>query len=86
LAQRLRKNDIVLKVSPEALEWLSEKGYDPQFGARPVKRVLQKDVLNSLSKHLLSGTIDKSAPVVLDMFEGTLVFRKEIEGEKIEEA
>jgi ATP-dependent Clp protease ATP-binding subunit ClpB len=86
LAQRLRKNDIVLKVSPEALEWLSEKGYDPQFGARPVKRVLQKDVLNILSKHLLAGTIDKTAPVVLDMFEGTLVFRKEIEGEKIEEA
>jgi len=86
LAQRLRKNDIVLKVSPDALEWLSEKGYDPQFGARPVKRVLQKDVLNILSKHLLAGTIDKSAPVVLDMFEGTLVFRKEIEGEKIEEA
>jgi ATP-dependent Clp protease ATP-binding subunit ClpB len=86
LAQRLRKNDIVLKVSPEALEWLSEKGYDPQFGARPVKRVLQKDVLNILSKHLLAGTIDKSAPVVLDMFEGTLVFRKEIDGEKIEEA
>jgi ATP-dependent Clp protease ATP-binding subunit ClpB len=86
LAQRLRKNDIVLKVSPEALEWLSEKGYDPQFGARPVKRVLQKDVLNILSKHLLAGTIDKTTPVVLDMFEGTLVFRKEIEGEKIEEA
>ncbi len=86
LAQRLRKNDIVLKVSPEALEWLSEKGYDPQFGARPVKRVLQKDVLNILSKHLLAGTIDKTAPVVLDMFEGTLVFRKETEGEKIEEA
>ncbi len=86
LAQRLRKNDIVLKVSPEALEWLSEKGYDPQFGARPVKRVLQKDVLNILSKHLLAGTIDKTAPVVLDMFEGTLVFRKEIEGEKIDEA
>ncbi len=86
LAQRLRKNDIVLKVSPEALEWLSEKGYDPQFGARPVKRVLQKDVLNILSKHLLAGSIDKTAPVVLDMFEGTLVFRKEIEGEKIEEA
>ena len=54
LAQRLRKNDIVLKVSPEALEWLSEKGYDPQFGARPVKRVLQKVVLNILSKHLLA--------------------------------
>ncbi|MFM1772782.1 MAG: ATP-dependent chaperone ClpB [Bacteroidota bacterium] len=86
LAQRLRKNDIILKVSPDALEWLSEKGYDPQFGARPVKRVLQKDVLNILSKHLLAGTIDKSAPVVLDMFEGELVFRKEIEGEKIEEA
>ena len=86
LAQRLRKNDIVLKVSPDALEWLSEKGYDPQFGARPVKRVLQKDVLNILSKHLLAGTIDKTAPVVLDMFEGTLVFRKEIEGEKIEDA
>ncbi len=86
LAQRLRKNDIILKVAPDALDWLSEKGYDPQFGARPVKRVLQKDVLNILSKHLLAGSIDKSAPVVLDMFEGELVFRKEIAGEKIAEA
>lgn len=84
IANRLRKSDILLKVAPEALNWLSEKGYDPQFGARPIKRVLQKDVMNLLSKQLLAGTINKSNPVVLDVFEGQMVFRKELENEKIE--
>jgi len=84
LANRLRKNDILLKVAPEALNWLSEKGYDPQFGARPIKRVLQKDVMNLLSKQLLAGTINKANPVVLDVFEGQMVFRKELQNEQIE--
>jgi ATP-dependent Clp protease ATP-binding subunit ClpB len=84
LANRLRKNDILMKVAPEALNWLSEKGYDPQFGARPIKRVLQKDVMNLLSKQLLAGTINKANPIVLDVFEGQMVFRKEIVGEQIE--
>ena len=83
LSAKLRKSDIVLKVSPDALDWLSERGYEPQFGARPIKRLLQKDVLNILSKQLLAGTIDKSLPLVLDVFEGEMVFRKEIEGEQI---
>jgi len=84
LSSKLRKAEIVLKVSPEALDWLSNKGYDPQFGARPIKRLLQKDVLNLLSKQLLAGSIDKIHPIVLDVFEGEMVFRKEIEGEAIE--
>ncbi|MFM2195299.1 MAG: ATP-dependent chaperone ClpB [Bacteroidota bacterium] len=83
LSAKLRKSDIVLKVSPDALDWLSERGYEPQFGARPIKRLLQKDVLNILSKQLLAGTIDKTSPLVLDVFEGEMVFRKEIEGEQI---
>jgi ATP-dependent Clp protease ATP-binding subunit ClpB len=83
LSGKLRKSDIILKVSPDALDWLSDRGYEPQFGARPIKRLLQKDVLNILSKQLLAGTIDKNSPLVLDVFEGEMVFRKEIEGEQI---
>ncbi|MFN5092138.1 MAG: AAA family ATPase, partial [Bacteroidota bacterium] len=83
LSGKLRKSDIILKVSPDALDWLSDRGYEPQFGARPIKRLLQKDVLNILSKQLLAGTIDKTSPLVLDVFEGEMVFRKEIEGEQI---
>jgi ATP-dependent Clp protease ATP-binding subunit ClpB len=83
LGSKLRKSDIVLKVSPDALDWLSERGYEPQFGARPIKRLLQNEVLNILSKQLLAGTVDKGAPLVLDVFEGEMVFRKEIEGEQI---
>ena len=60
----LKENEIDLVVSPEAFNWLAEVGYDPFFGARPVKRVIQKNVLNELSKAMLSGTIDKTQPVV----------------------
>jgi ATP-dependent Clp protease ATP-binding subunit ClpB len=76
LAERLKERDITLMVSDEALNYLSEAGYDPQFGARPVKRLIQKQVLNNLSKQLLAGTIDVSQPVVLDVFDKQVVFRK----------
>lgn len=69
--------------SKDAIEFLADKGYDPQYGARPVKRTIQKDVLNELSKHLLKGDVDKSEPIVLDVFDGQIVFRKSIEKEEL---
>ena len=50
----------------------------PEAGARPVKRVVQKEVLNELSRYMLSGKIDKSMPMVMDVFDGQVVFRKEV--------
>ncbi|MBX9806471.1 MAG: ATP-dependent chaperone ClpB [Flavobacteriaceae bacterium] len=70
---------ITLDATPEAIEYLSEKGYDPQFGARPVKRVIQRDVLNQLSKEILSGTITTNSIVLIDAFDGKLVFRNQSE-------
>lgn len=71
----LKENDITLDVSPEAIEWLAELGYDPMFGARPVKRVMQKQVLNELSKQILGGKVTKDSHIILDEFDHQLVFR-----------
>ena len=68
---------ITLGATPEAIDYLSEKGYDAQFGARPVKRVIQRDVLNQLSKEILSGTITTDSIVLIDAFDGKLVFRNQ---------
>jgi ATP-dependent Clp protease ATP-binding subunit ClpB len=85
LSDRLEKSEINLVVTPDALNYLAEKGYDPQYGARPVKRVIQKEVMNELSKFILSGKIDKSEPVVLDVFDKQIVFRKKIDEEELVE-
>jgi len=68
---------ITLDATPEAIDYLSEKGYDPQFGARPVKRVIQRDVLNQLSKEILAGSITTDSIVLIDAFDGKLVFRNQ---------
>jgi ATP-dependent Clp protease ATP-binding subunit ClpB len=65
---------VTIEASPEALDWLSELGYDPQFGARPLKRVIQKRILNELSKEILAGKIDKDSHIKLDMFDKQFVF------------
>jgi ATP-dependent Clp protease ATP-binding subunit ClpB len=70
---------ITLDATPEAITYLSEKGYDPQLGARPVKRVIQRDVLNELSKEILSGKITTDSIVLIDAFDGKLVFRNHSE-------
>ncbi|MBK7309809.1 MAG: ATP-dependent chaperone ClpB [Sphingobacteriaceae bacterium] len=75
IVKRLEEQNVKLKASEEALDWLAELGFDPQFGARPVKRVLQKQILNELSKQLLEGKIDKEKEIVVDMFENKFVFR-----------
>ncbi len=68
---------ITMDATPEAVVYLSEKGYDPQFGARPVKRVIQREVLNQLSKEILSGKIEAESVILLDSFDGQLVFRNQ---------
>jgi len=71
----LANNGITLNFTSEALQFIAEEGYDPQFGARPVKRVIQKYVLNELSKAILGGTIDKAKPITIDMENEKLVFK-----------
>jgi ATP-dependent Clp protease ATP-binding subunit ClpB len=78
LKLKLKEMGIQLVLTPDAFDHVLELGYDPFFGARPVKRVIQKQVLNELSKALLAQNIDKSKNVVMDMFDGKIVFRKPI--------
>jgi ATP-dependent Clp protease ATP-binding subunit ClpB len=80
----LAENDIKITATKEAIEWLSELGYDPQFGARPVKRMMQKKVLNELSKEMLANKIQKHDEIVLDVFDKQIVFRKPVESDLTE--
>ncbi|WP_404982414.1 ATP-dependent chaperone ClpB [Capnocytophaga granulosa] len=73
------RENIVLEATPEAIDYLAERGYDPQFGARPVKRVLQKEVLNALSKEILKGNIKAGSLILIDSFDNGLVFRNKTE-------
>jgi ATP-dependent Clp protease ATP-binding subunit ClpB len=78
LKEQLAESGVILEFTDYALDYLAENGFDPQFGARPLKRLIQKQVVNQLSKKLLSGTIDKSKPVLVDVFDGMVVFRNEV--------
>ena len=69
------RENIVLEATNEAIDYLAERGYDPQFGARPVKRVLQKQVMNALSKEILKGNIKAGSLILIDSFDNGLVFR-----------
>ena len=71
------KEGILLDATDEAIDYLAQKGFDPQFGARPVKRIIQKEVLNKLSKEILSGTVQRDAVILLDAFDNQLVFRNQ---------
>ncbi|HMU72164.1 MAG TPA: hypothetical protein PKD93_05475, partial [Ferruginibacter sp.] len=75
---------INLQFSDYAMDYLAENGYDPQFGARPLKRLIQKEIVNQLSKRILAGDIDKTKPVLVDVFDGTVVFRNEALKEKLQ--
>ncbi len=76
LEQVLAKQEIEIDYTPEALAWLAEEGYQPEFGARPLKRVITKKVLHELSKQLLLNKIQPKSKVLLDVFDGTVVFRQ----------
>ena len=82
LKNLVAQSGIQLIFGKYALDYLAENGYDPQFGARPLKRLIQKEVVNQLSKRILAGDIDKSKPVMVDVFDGVVVFRNEAATEK----
>ncbi len=75
LSDMLKEKNIDFSTTKEAVESLSQKGYDPQFGARPIKRVIQREVLNKLSKEILAGKIEADSKILLDAFNDELVFR-----------
>lgn len=77
LKRLIARNGIQLQFSDYALEFLADQGFDPQFGARPLKRLIQKEIVNQLSKRILAGDLDKTHPVLVDVFDNTVVFRNE---------
>ncbi|RRJ90233.1 ATP-dependent chaperone ClpB [Flavobacterium macacae] len=79
ITKMLALQNITLDATPDAISYLSKKGFDPQFGARPVKRVIQKEVLNQLSKEILSNKVTTDSIILLDSFDGELVFRNQTE-------
>ena len=85
LKELVSKTGIQLEFSDYALDYLAENGYDVQFGARPLKRLIQKEIINQLSKRILAGDIDKNKPVLVDVFDGVVVFRNETVIEKKKE-
>ena len=66
-----------MEFSDYAIDYLAEHGYDPQFGARPLKRLIQKEIVNQLIKKILSGEVDKTKTVLIDVFDNTVVFRND---------
>ena len=71
----LAESGIMLEYTEEGLHSIAQAGFDPEFGARPVKRVIQRKVLNQLSKDLLAGTVDKTKPIIVDAIDETVFFR-----------
>jgi len=85
VTEQLAEQDILLTVAPEAMDWLAAEGYNPEFGARPLKRVIKKRVLRQLSKQMLAGDIQPGSQLVLDVFDDVVVFRKARENERVAE-
>jgi ATP-dependent Clp protease ATP-binding subunit ClpB len=79
LKDLVAKSGIQLTFTDYALDYLAEHGFDAQYGARPLKRLIQKEIVNQLSKKILAGSIDKSHPVIVDVFDGVVVFRNEVQ-------
>ena len=75
LTKMLAANGIELQVTPKAQEWLARQGYDPMYGARPVKRTIQRYIVNDLSKKILAGDVEKERPIVIDAANDTLTYR-----------
>ena len=79
LSKMVARQHITIDATDDAVDYLAAKGYDPQYGARPIKRLLQKEVLNTLSKELLSGKIKSDSIILIDSFDDELVFRNQNE-------
>ena len=78
LKQLLAQSGVDLKFTDYAVDFLTDQGFDPQFGARPLKRLIQKEIVNQLSRRILAGDIDKTHPVLVDVFDNTVVFRNDV--------
>jgi ATP-dependent Clp protease ATP-binding subunit ClpB len=78
LKKLVAQSGIQLQFSDYLVDYLAENGFDPQFGARPLKRLIQREIVNNLSKKILAGDIDKTHPVLVDVFDGVVVFRNEV--------
>jgi ATP-dependent Clp protease ATP-binding subunit ClpB len=79
LMNKLAEKDYQLIPSAELVNHISEQGYDPQFGARPIKRMIQKELMNELSRQIIAGTVETGVKQVIDVFDGKIVFRKPID-------
>lgn len=79
LEQMLAGYNLKMVVKDDALDWLTEKGYDPQLGARPVKRLIQKEIINELSREIIGGKVSKKDIIIVETKEGHLSFRKSVE-------
>ena len=79
LKNMVAQSGIQLQFSDYLLDHLAENGFDPQFGARPLKRMIQKEIVNGLSKKILAGDVDKAQPVLVDVFDGVVIFRNNVE-------
>jgi ATP-dependent Clp protease ATP-binding subunit ClpB len=87
VVETLRQQDIELTITPQAAEFIADEGFNPEFGARPVKRTIQKKVLNELSRQMLLGKVQPRSKVMLDVFDGQVVFRapREVEAVAVSE-
>ena len=74
VSRMLEQQGLKLRVTDEAVAVIAEAGFDPEFGARPVKRTIQRDVLNLLSKRILAEEVSRDNPIIVDAHEGQLVF------------
>ncbi|MCU0387623.1 MAG: type VI secretion system ATPase TssH, partial [Chitinophagaceae bacterium] len=79
----LAESGIQLQFTDYAIDFLAEHGFDPQFGARPLKRLIQKEIVNKLSRQIIAGEVDKSRSVLVDVFDGVVVFRNESAAEMV---
>ncbi len=82
LMEKLKERDMLLTPSEELVEHIARVGYDPQFGARPIKRMIQKELLNELSRWIIEGKVEAGTPMVIDIFDGKIVFRKPLADEE----
>jgi ATP-dependent Clp protease ATP-binding subunit ClpB len=75
LSKLLAQNDITIEVKDEAIEWLAKEGFDPQYGARPLKRLIQKELVNELSKKIIAGEVRNDQTILIDVIDGVIFFR-----------
>jgi ATP-dependent Clp protease ATP-binding subunit ClpB len=75
VTKMLKEAGITLEVTDKAIDFIASEGFDPEFGARPVKRAIQRYLLNDLSKKILAGSVDRNEPVIVDSDNNTLVYR-----------